>query len=260
MIRELFEMITGLNRSELIITRNGEYIYDDSKKSYQRVDVKPFDRTICNVDSFALAVLEEARRGKNATGDHMTVIFDEAGGDFYSADELAHEQNKWNFERRYTHLWKVIKSLVGTKLNHRQLLDSLDSVKNCIPGFEKLYQTISKLRASKKIQFVSNPIFADGEQAGFFAWEQKIDSNATTETAVCPSEISFKGKIVRGSETEYEFALALTPMLDEENGRILFGISMPGYDMVLDQVREDEYQVFCEKVKGLTDLLILRNH
>lgn len=260
MIREAFDLITGLSRKELIITRNGEYIYSDADKSYRRVDVKPFVRTVCNVDSFALVVLEEARRAKNATGDHMTVIFDESGADFYPADELAHEQDKWNFERRYTNLWKVIQKLVGQKLNHRQLLDNLEAVKNCIPGFEKLYQTISKLRASKKIQFVSNPIFADGEQAGLFSWEQKIDSNGTTETAVCPSDISFKGKIVRGSEAEYEFGLSLTPQLDEENGRILFGISMPGYDMVLDQVREDEYQDFCKKIKDLTNLLILRNH
>lgn len=260
MIKEIVEFVTCLKRKELIITRDGEYIYSDADSSYSRVGITPFNRTICNVDSFALAVLEEARRAKNSTGDHMTVIFDEAGGDFYSADELAHEQNKWNFERRYTNLWHVVKKLVGQKLPHRTLLDSLEAVKNCIPGFEKLYQTISKLRASKKIQFVSNPIFADGEQSGSFSWEQKIDSNGTTETAVCPSEIPFTGKIVRGSETEYGFSLSLTPQLDEENGRILFAISMPGFDMVLDQVREDEYQAFCEKVKALTDLLILRNH
>ncbi len=129
-----------------------------------------------------------------------------------------------------------------------------------IPDFEDLYQVISKLRASKKINFVSNPIFEDGEQSGSYQWEQKIDANGTTERAVCPSEILFRGKIVRGSDIEYEFALSLTPVLNDEKGQIYFSLSIPGFDMVLDQVREDEYLAFCEQVKSLPELLILRNY
>lgn len=263
MIKGIIEFITGLKRPELIDTQDGQYIYNDSCKRFERVPVnRPFNRTVCNVDSFARAVLEEVKRdGEDSNGSGMSVIFGKNGAVFYTDDTLGSEQNLWVFDREFTHLWSVIQTLTsGQKFAHRQLLDALESVKIFIPGFEKFYQVVSKLRASKKVQFVSNPIFQDGEQAGCFEWEQKIDSNGSTEKAVCPSEIPFRGKIVRGSEIEYEFALALTPILDEENGRILFSLSMPGLDMVLDQVREDEYIAFCELVKPLTELLILRNY
>ena len=264
MIQEIIAFVTGLKRPELIDTQDGQYIYNDSCKRFERVPVnRPFNRTVCNVDSFAKAVLEEIRRdGEDSEGFGMTVIFERDGAVFFTDDSIGDEQNKWFFNREFTHLWKVIKALCsGQKYPHRSLLDLLESVKIFIPGFENLYQVISKLRASKKVNFVSNPIFSDGEQAGQYEWEQKIDSNnATTERAVCPSEIPFRGKIVRGSEIEYEFALSLTPILDDEKGQILFSLSMPGFDMVLDQVREDEFVAFCELVKPLTELLILRNY
>jgi hypothetical protein len=264
MIQEIIAFVTGLQRPELIDTQDGQYIYNDSKQSFERVPVnRPFNRTVCNVDSFAKAVLEEIRRdGEDSEGFGMTVIFERAGAIFYTDDSIGIEQNKWSFDREFTLLWRVVEALCsGQKFSHRALLDKLESVKIFIPGFENLYQVISKLRASKKVNFVSNPIFSDGEQAGQYEWEQKIDSNGTTEKAVCPSEIPFKGKIVRGSEIEYEFSLSITPVLDEEKGQILFSLSMPGFDMVLDQVREDEYQAFCDQVKEKAkELLILRNY
>ena len=266
MIKEIIEFITGLKRPELIDTQDGQYIYDDARKSFSRVPTnRPFVRHVCNIDSFAKAVLEEIRRGniyygKGPDGSETTVIFERSGAVFYTDDSFGAEQDLWKFERESTQLWNAVRDLCSNRrFSHRELLDKLESVRIYIPGYENLYQTISKLRASKKINFVSNPVFEDGEQVGSYQWEQKIDSSGTTEKAVCPSEIQFKGKIVRGSEIEYEFALSLTPVLDEEKGQILFSLSMPGFDMVLDQVREDEFAAFCELVKPLTKLLILRN-
>ncbi|GAB1353165.1 hypothetical protein MASR1M12_18990 [Erysipelotrichia bacterium] len=265
MIKEVLQFISTLKRPELLETVNGQYLLNPAKKCYERVPAhRPFNRVVCNVDSFAKAVHEDVKRNPNIPEDkgfNRTVIFEKSGALFYTDDGMGAEQDVWKFEREFTQLWKVVSHLAtGNKLSHRQLLDALESVKIYIPGFENLYQTISKLRASKKINFVSNPIFEDGEQAGSYQWEQKIDSNGATERAVCPSEIPFRGKIVRGSEIEYEFALSLTPVLDDEKGQILFSLSMPGFDMVLDQVREDEYNAFCTLIKPLSELLILRNY
>lgn len=263
MIKDIIEFVIGMKRPELLETQAGQYLYSDSSQRYERVPKnRPFNREVCNVDSFAKAVLEEVKRdGEDSNGFGMTVIFEKNGATFFTDDCLGSEQNLWQFEREFTQLWKVVSHLAtGSKHSHRQLLDAMESVKIFIPDFEKLYQVISKLRASKKINFVSNPIFEDGEQAGSYQWEQKIDSNGATEKAVCPSEIPFRGKIVRGSEIEYEFALSLTPVLDDEKGQILFSLSMPGFDMVLDQVREDEFKAFCALVKPLSELLILRNY
>lgn len=263
MIREIIEFVTGLKRPESIEINGDTYIYSDSSSSYSRLPAnRRYERRVCNVDSFAKAVIEQVKRdGEDQDASGMTVIFEESGGLFFTNDLLKDEQDMWVFRRRYTLLWETVESLCSnTKFSHRQLLDKLESVKIFIPGFENLYNTISKLRASKKINFVSNPVFEDGEQAGSYQWEQKIDSNGSTEKAVCPSEIPFKGRIVRGSEIEYEFSLSLTPELDDEKGQILFSLSMPGFDMVLDQVREDEYDAFCNMVKdGAKELLILRN-
>lgn len=265
MIKEVLQFISTLKRPELLETVNGQYLLNPAKKCYERVPAhRPFNRVVCNVDSFAKAVHEEVKREPLVPEDKgfcRTVIFEKNGAVFYTDDKMGAEQDIWKFEREFTQLWKVVSHLAtGNKLSHRQLLDALESVKIYIPGFENLYQVISKLRASKKINFVSNPIFEDGEQAGSYQWEQKIDSNGATERAVCPSEIPFRGKIVRGSEIEYEFALSLTPILDDEKGQIIFSLSMPGFDMVLDQVREDEFKAFCTLVKPLSELLILRNY
>ncbi len=263
MISKLIEFVIRLKRPELLEAKDGQHLYNDRKRSYERIpENQPFNRAVCNVDSLAKVVLEEVKRDNPASlGACKTVVFHKTGATFYTNDLLGIEQNVWSFERKFTHLWEVIRGLViSDPLSHRKLLDTLESVKIFIPDFEDLYQVISKLRASKKINFVSNPIFEDGEQSGSYQWEQKIDANGTTERAVCPSEILFRGKIVRGSDIEYEFALSLTPVLNDEKGQIYFSLSIPGFDMVLDQVREDEYLAFCEQVKSLPELLILRNY
>ncbi len=190
----------------------------------------------------------------------MTVIFGQNGATLYTNDLLKAEQDCWEFERRFTHLWNVIQKIVGKEFTHKGLLDVVDSVRNSIPGFENLFQTMAKLKASKKLHYASNPVFENGQQGGDFAWEFKLDSTSSTEKAVCPASIPFKGKIVRGSETEYEFQVNVMPRFNEAEGRIIFSLSMPGVDMVLDQVREDEYQSFIERIKPLPELLILRNY
>lgn len=263
MITELISFITKLKRPEIIEDRNsGEsYLYNDGRNAYERIKKnRSFCRRVCNVDSFAKAVIEQVRRdGEDQDASGMTVVFDELGGTFYTDDTLKDEQDHWLFKREHTLLWNTVCGLINSEqMPHKELLRTLESVKIFIPNFEILYNSILKLRASKKIQFVSNPIFENGEQSGSYQWEQKV--NDMTQTVACPSEIEFKGKIVRGSEIEYQFSLPLTPILDDETGKILFSVSMPGFDMVLDQVREDEYQAFCKQVKDMKNLLILRNY
>lgn len=263
MIKQIIDFITGLKRPETLDYKGEGYIYNDNLKRYSRIEKNiSFVRKVCNVDSFASVVLEEIkRRNSDRCGAGMTVIFNSNGGTFYTNDELKQEQDEWIFDREFTYLWQTIKSIVSSApMSHRIFLDRLESVKIFIPGFEDLYYSLSKLKVSKKINFASNPIFSDGEQQGHYEWSQKIDTNGATEKAVCPADIPFKGKIVRGSEIEYEFSLAITPVLDEENGKILFSVSMPGIDMVMDQVREDEYKAFCEQVTDAKELLILRNY
>lgn len=263
MLSKIIDFVNMLKNPETIETIDGQYIYNGDQRKYERVPAnRPFNRNVCNVDSFAKVVLEEVKRqGGDPKGYLKTVIFGRNGAEFFTDDTLGAEQNKWYFNREFTHLWDTVKELCSAQpLSHKDLLRELESVKFYIEDFEKLYQTISRLRASKKISFVSNPVFADGEQSGHYEWEQKIDSNGTTERAVCPSEIPFRGKIVRGSEIEYAFSLSLSPVLNEEKGQIFFSLEMPGLDMVIDQVREDEYQAFCELVKDASELLILRNY
>lgn len=255
-------------RPETIAIGSDSYIYNDAQKRYELAqkdeNEKPFIRTVCNVDSFARVVLEEDKRrsdDKHAAGLRRTVIFCENGAEFFIDDLERFKQDKWVFRRRFTHLWETIVQLAnGKQMSHKDLIFALDSVRKYIPGYENLHYAISKLRINKKVAFVSNPIFSEGEQRGAFEWEQRVDSSNATEKAVCPSEIPFKGQVVRGSPISYEFSLQLTPVLDDENGRIFFVMTLPGMDLVLDQIREDEYSAFCEQVKSLENLLIIRNY
>lgn len=269
-IKQTLEMLMdpSKNRPEQLEIGNDTYLYDDARKGYVKLsrdeNDNPFIRTVCNVDSFAKAVLEEDKRrkdDKHTNGMRRTVIFNQFGAEYFVDDLERFQQDKWLFKREFTHLWDTIVKIANEKpMSHKDLIFALDSVRKYIPGYAALHYAISKLRINKKVNFVSDPIFSGGEQSGSHQWEQRVESSNATETAVCPSEIPFKGQIVRGSSIAYDFALQLTPVLDDDNGRIFFILTMPGMHLVLDQIREDEYSVFCEQVKSLTDLLILRNY
>lgn len=261
MINEIMNEIIKLKRPELVTDSYGnQFIYNDENGSYSRLP-KNYSviKQVCNVESLAKAVVEEMKR---KPGTFKTVIFERQGATFYTNDSLGKEQDIWHFAREYTTLWETVKELCeDQKMKHKTLLEKLEAIKIFIADYEDIYQTISRLRASKKVSFVSNPIFTDGEQSGCYTWEQRVDANGATEKAICPSEIRFKGKIVRGSEAEYQFSLSITPVIDEEKGQILFSLSMPGLDMVLDQVREDEYADFNKLIGDIgKEILVLRNY
>ncbi|MBR4330337.1 MAG: hypothetical protein IKP71_10850 [Candidatus Riflebacteria bacterium] len=263
MLKELLEYINTLKRPELITDDLGNrYLFNENAKQYSRIPLNAStERSVCNIESFAKVVKNVCSK---FTGLNTTVIFKANGAKFYTDESLGQDQNIWMFDREYTLLWDVVKDLVRTvnKFTHRELLEKLESVRNYIIDFESLYQKLSKLRASKRISFASSPIFVDGENSGGYEWEQKIDANGSTEKATCPSKINFKGKIVRGSDAVYEFSININPVIDEENGRILFRICMPTIDLVLDQVREDEYQDFLKLIGDIADkkVLVLRDY
>lgn len=264
MLQKAIDYIHSLLRPELLDDKYGNhYIYDGNDRIYRRIKKQePQTRHLCNIESFAQIVLESLKLMSPSLP--RTVIFESYGANFYTNEELREEQDIWKFERKYTNLWYCVESLCKgyeTQFKHKELLDKLESIKSYVLDFENLYQTLSKLRASKRISFASSPIFTDGEQSGGYEWEQKIDSNGSTEKAHCPSKIRFKGKIVRGSSADYEFEINLVPVIDEEQGRIYFKCYMPTIDLVLDQVREDEYNDFIKLLgEESKKLLILRNY
>lgn len=239
---------------------NNEYIFHkhENDETYERIQPnRPVKRHICNVESFAKATADEISQNPST---HKTVIFDRKGGVLYTDDKLGSDQNVWMFERKYTTLWSTIFNIINydNKLSHKELLDKLESIKIYVKDFNDLYNSILRLRATKKISFVSNPVFSDGENCGSYEWEQRVNDKA--EKASCPSEIFFKGKIVRGSESEYEFSVQVTPVIDEERGQLLFSLSMPGFDMTLDQIMEDEFADFNKLIGEQDNLLILRDY
>ena len=257
MIPEVINAIKELKRPEIIKDELGNhYIYSDYNRKYERIPKNAkFERYICNIESFAKVVL-------SCFSHHRCVIFEEDGATFYTDEDLKNDQDKWIFKRKFTNLWNVISELCYSEpLKHRDLLNNLEAVKNSVIDFENLYQTLSKLKVNKKISFASSPVFEDGEQSGSYEWEQKIDANGSTEKARCPSCIRFKGKIVRGSQSTYEFSVNLVPIIDSERGMLLFKIFMPTIDLVLDQVREDEQSDFIKLIGDEANrLLILRNY
>lgn len=258
MIPEIINSITELKRPELVKDELGNfYIYSDRTREYERIPKNAkFERYICNIESFAKVVLS------TASSLRRCVIFEEDGAIFYTNEELKDDQDKWIFKRKFTNLWDVVSELCDSEpLKHRDLLNNLEAVKNSVIDFENLYQTLSKLKVNKKISFASSPVFEDGEQSGSYEWEQKIDANGSTEKARCPSCIRFKGKIVRGSQSTYEFSVNLVPIIDSERGILLFKIFMPTIDLVLDQVREDEQSDFIKLLgEEANRVLILRNY
>lgn len=262
MLKELLEYINTLKRPELITDDLGNrYLFNEYSKRYERIpENAKQERTVCNIESFAKIVNHICSKYPDVI--NATVIFNERGAKLYTDESLKNDQDIWLFIREYTLLWQTIRNMTEMEFSHKDLLEKLESVKNCILDFESLYQKLSKLRASKRISFASSPIFVEGENSGGYEWEQKIDANGSTEKATCPSRINFKGKIVRGSEAVYEFSININPVIDEEKGRILFRLCMPTIELVLDQVREDEYQDFLKLIGDIADkkVLVLRDY
>lgn len=263
MIEKIISFIKSMKRPETIVDNYGNhYIYNDKDQCYEEIAInKARFHEVCNIEGFAKAVCFNFAKQIGKQVDPI-VIFNEQGARLFTNDILGDNQDVWVFRRAYTSLWDTVIMLSRAgELNHRDLLNKLESVKNYIVDFEQLYLKLSKLRASKKISFASNPIFTDGETSGAYEWEQKIDSDHT-EKASCPSRINFKGKIVRGSEAVYEFAVNLVPIIDEGNGKLLFKVFMPTIELVLDQVREDEYADFLRLIGDdvAKATLIVRNY
>ena len=249
-------------RSEKMTDDYGNhYIYNDGRKCYERVPKNRIKRhTVCNIESFSEAVT--FNKNNHDSEIKPIVIFTESGAVLFCDERLDDDQDVWVFERKYTNLWNVVRFLIGKdNLNHKDLLNKLESIKNYVINFEDLYLKLAKLRVNKKITFASSPVFEEGEQSGSYEWEQKV-SSGNTEKASCPSKISFRGKIVRGSEAVYDFDINLMPVIDEERGQILFKLFMPTAEFVLDQVREDEYSDFLQLIDEETKkaTLILRDY
>ena len=260
-IEKIINRISTAKREPTLIIEDKIYVYNDSEMCYeQKEEFEAFSRQICNVDSLVKVVLETARRLEKSTGNQMTVIFDNNGATLFPEDTKRDKQDKWYFRREESLLLETINFLVGREHSHKNLISQLEKIKSNVIDFEDLYQKLSKLKVSKQVNFSSNPIYQEGENGESYSWSQTVDANGVPETASCPAKISFQGSLVRGTEITYAFDVSLIPVLEEDKGKINFQIEMPGYQMVMDQVREDDFKKFCDGVKNLSDLLILRNY
>lgn len=253
---KVFEKAAGVdfNRSILLDTTRGQYIYSDSEQEYSPL-LPAEKRSVCNVASFGGAVLEEAKRRENPTGAFMTVIFGEEGGVFYPDDRQ--RLDLWYFKRRLSQQWQALTGIINKNHDHRSFLRALQGVRPSIQNYPGIIREFRKVTFDNKTSVTSQPILEAGH-AGVDISFTLDTKNGQTQT-VMPGSIPMAMPFSAASSKMYSFNLELDVTLNSGN-EPCFQLIFPEREIIIEQAISDEVKCFQDHVENLSDILVLQNY
>lgn len=235
-------------------TFRGEYLYSDEKRSYAPL-LPELKRGISTVESLVGAVLEEAKRRENTTGQFMTVIFTEKGGVFYPDDKA--RLDLWTYERCLSQQWEALLRGLNNDTTHLSFIRFLQGLRSSIVGYPDIIREFKKVQFDGKTAVTSQPIIengAAGKQVSF-TLETK---NGVTQTEM-PGTIPLTLPFTRGGTKLYNLVLELDVALQGDN--VVFRPVVPEIESVTEQAIADEVNYFEGEVKGmLPELLVLLDY
>jgi hypothetical protein len=254
-ILDTFKKAAGFDdkRPILLDTTRGEYIYHDDARQYKPL-LPEFKRGVSTVESLAVAVLEEARRRENATGNFMTVLFNERGGVFYVDDKARLDQ--WTYERCLSQQWTTLKQHLGRDMKHLEFVRFLQTMRSSIQDYTVISREFKKVTFDGNNSVTSQPIIEDG-QAGTQVSFTLNTKNGDTQNYL-PGEIKLQMPFTRGGTKLYDLTIELDVAL--KDNKVLFCPVVPDIESITEQAISDEVNYFEEQVKSLTELLVLLDY
>lgn len=268
MLDKLFERIDCKRESKLNITEYGVYserqieaVYSDYDKKYIITERKDRRLDVSTVDSFIDFIREELKRNKNKTGKIATVIINNSGG-FFSADD-DFKTTSCRYNRSLTAAWGALTNVANCKINHEQLLTTLQKLRPYIANFENLYLTLLDIRSIGRSEMISNPVFIPGEDGLSAGSGYKISfklQSGTQEDVVLPNRFVVKLPYSRGrQDVLYDVPVELM-YLNNGTGRVEILFQIAELEEIEEQALKDEVLYLKEGLKEFEDLLVLLNY
>lgn len=238
-------------------SRKLEAVYNDAKQCYEVNGVSSRNLRVSSVNSFIDFIDDELIRNENKTGTFATVTVNTEGGYFSADDNFGGKSCA--YERSLTTLWQTIKSVANQKLNHEQLLTTLQRLRPCITNFEDLYLRLLDIRTIGRSEMISNPVFINSEAGCGYKITYKLQ-NGTQDESELPSNFTCVVPFAKGRpDVTYEIPVELM-FLNNGNGRVEVLFQCSELERIEEKALQDEVDYLKENLSKYKDLLVLLNY
>ena len=285
MLKELFNRIDAKRNIAIETTEYGVYserkteaIYNDSKQQYETNHRNGRNLKVSSVKSFIDFITEELKRLNNATGKNTTVVIDEDGGSFSADDDFM--KIGCNYSRSLTSGWQTLQNVANQKLNHEQLLTTLQKLRPFILNFEELYKRLLDIRTIGRSEMISNPVFIQGEENGSNAVPRSASDKSSCGGLLASSGYKVTFKLQSGEQDEVELPNSFRVILpyakgrqdvtyvipvelmylNNGNGRIEILFQCSELERIEEEALEDEVIFLKEQLTDFSELLVLLNY
>ena len=229
------------------------FLYDDSQRHYDYQEELPEDKEVRSVKAFAKIIAEELRRRNNLTGNMATVRINLSGGEFIPDDNFG--QTKIEFDRLNSQQWKLIKSGINTRMNHKQFLLFLQGLKPSIEYFADVFRSYATLRMIGKTELTSNPIFTEDGQNSGYVCSYKLEDGTTGEEKF-PTGFVANVQFAKAGDKSYDIPIDLLFTRNEDD-EIEIEVLCPEFENIEEQAIIDEANYIVEETKDYSELLVL---
>lgn len=264
MFKELLDRLDTKRDIKINVTDSGVYsdrqveaVYNDSVQKYEIFGKSSRSLNVSSVISFIDFIDEELRRANNKTGKLSTVIINGAGGYFSADDDFKEKSCK--YERSLTSLWQTLKSVANKKLNHEQLLTTLQKLRPCIPNFEELYLQLLDIRTIGRSEMISNPVFINSEAGCGYKITYKLQNGSQDETEL-PANFVCTVPYAKGRpDITYDIPIELM-FLNNGSGIVEVLFQCSELERIEEKALQDEVDYLKGKLSEYKNLLVLLNY
>ena len=229
------------------------FMYNDDRKQYEMRKSQPSDKRVRSVKAFAKIIAEELRRRENSSGDKSTVSINLSGGEFIPDDDYGY--SKITFERLNSQQWKLIKSGINTRMDHKQFLLFLQGLKPSIEYFADVFRSYATLRMIGRTELTSNPVFTEDGQNSGYTCSYKLEDGTTGEEKF-PTGFVATVQFAKAGDKSYDIPIDLLFTRNEDD-EIEIEVLCPEFENIEEQAIIDEADFIKEQTKNYTDLLVL---
>jgi len=229
------------------------FMYNDEHRQYEAKKSKPSNKVVRSVKAFAQIIAEELRRRENSTGDRATVCINMSGGEFIPDDNFG--GTSINFDRLNSQQWKLIKSGINTRMDHKQFLLFLQGLKPSIAYFNDVFRSFATLRMIGKTELTSNPVFTEDGQTSGYTCSYKLEDGTTGEDRF-PTGFVANVPFAKAGDKNYDIKIDLLFTRSEDN-EIEIEVLCPEFENIEERAIIDEAEYIKQETESYSDLLVL---
>ena len=223
------------------------FIYDDADRRYDIQTETPDNKKVRSVKAFAKIITEELRRRENFSGNKATVSINLSGGTFIPDDNFGN--SVITFERLNSQQWKLIKSGINTRMDHKQFLLFLQGLKPSIAYFTDIFKNFATLRMIGRTELTSNPTFTEDGQNSGYTCNYKLEDGTTGEEKF-PTGFVANVQFAKAGDKSYDIPIDLLFTRNEDD-EIEIEVLCPEFENIEERAIIDEAEYIKQETKSL---------